>query len=795
MKSIEICNPIYKKQKIKKQRFLEDRVWKGILSCLLLSGAICALMYSWGSMIPDWRIVTGMTAFAFGSAVCAEGLKKKTPFAGGILAVPWLLFFIVTRFHGYLSGARSWIYMMSIHWNLLEEGGAALLQSGMDGQEILAFSLFIAVLCGEGIWVIVIGHRMLLTGCFCMTWLLVQVCSGTFSPIVGMCLIVGMFGLWSSFKMEFSIRSVIWTTGIGVVLLLSMVLYPQQQMESIKSFRQEVKQTVHEIRYGKDNLPEGELRQAAALQQDEEVELTVQTQQEKNLYLRGFTGGTYDEGVWKKLSGAAYIGENTGMIKWLESQNFYPLSQVSEYYKLGNSEDVPDTNHVEIQVENASRYYVYAPSSVQKISNRKLNDKKEMRIYPKGFFGTKTYGYEETSGSRPAELTVADSWVSEPETEEQKQYCEAESVYRKFVYENYTEPAEDLKKLIQQYFWEDYESESDGIYSALSQIREKLKKGVHYTMTPEEIPESEDPVRWFLTESKEGNSMLYASAAVEAFRVHGIPARYVEGYYVPSTAVADSENGEVTLTGQNAHAWVEVYFDGVGWLPVDVTPGYYYDAVTLQQMVGTPDVVRKKAALEDNSYGADQMGDTQGSGTSTSPRVPFLMKRVGIILLGIAAMFILLFAVVIVAAELLRIVSMWKVRREYQRATKEQRLWLIEKMIYFWLKLRGVESRLGWNTEIVDQQIAEQIEAVKPGQYIRASQLLEKVVYGDILLERYEERTVLMFFKKLCTVDASCNWRMKLKLRYACGLMQLDEYLEKRRMRRRNNELRRNQEM
>ena len=58
------------------------------------------------------------------------------------------------------------------------------------------------------------------------------------------------------------------------------------------------------------------------------------------------------------------------------------------------------------------------------------------------------------------------------------------------------------------------------------------------------------------------------------------------------------------------------------------------------------------------------------------------------------------------------------------------------------MKLQRIESRLGWNTEVVDQEIAEKIEAVQPGQYTRVSQLLEKVVYGDILLERYEERTV-----------------------------------------------------
>lgn len=51
------------------------------------------------------------------------------------------------------------------------------------------------------------------------------------------------------------------------------------------------------------------------------------------------------------------------------------------------------------------------------------------------------------------------------------------------------------------------------------------------------------------------------------------------------------------LRGENAHAWVEVYFDGVGWKAVDVTPGYYYNVATLQKMVNTPEQIKKNAAM------------------------------------------------------------------------------------------------------------------------------------------------------------------------------------------------------
>ena len=115
------------------------------------------------------------------------------------------------------------------------------------------------------------------------------------------------------------------------------------------------------------------------------------------------------------------------------------------------------------------------------------------------------------------------------------------------------------------------------------------------------------------------------------YRCAGIPARYVEGYVaaddtiksgVPiqttqtrktSDNVQTEENVveyQVDLKDNAAHAWAEVYFDGIGGLPVDVTPGYYYDAVKLQQMVATPDMVHKTLAEDHNLMDAEQITDT-----------------------------------------------------------------------------------------------------------------------------------------------------------------------------------------
>ena len=41
--------------------------------------------------------------------------------------------------------------------------------------------------------------------------------------------------------------------------------------------------------------------------------------------------------------------------------------------------------------------------------------------------------------------------------------------------------------------------------------------------------------------------MLYASAAVDALRVYGIPARYAEGYYISSSDAEEAEGKYISV--------------------------------------------------------------------------------------------------------------------------------------------------------------------------------------------------------------------------------------------------------
>jgi hypothetical protein len=80
----------------------------------------------------------------------------------------------------------------------------------------------------------------------------------------------------------------------------------------------------------------------------------------------------------------------------------------------------------------------------------------------------------------------------------------------------------------------------------------------------------------FLFETREGHCALFATAMTLALREEGIPARFVTGYVVGS-GVPEAVNAgyRYTILARDLHAWVEVYFKGVGWVPFDPTPPIY----------------------------------------------------------------------------------------------------------------------------------------------------------------------------------------------------------------------------
>ncbi len=97
-----------------------------------------------------------------------------------------------------------------------------------------------------------------------------------------------------------------------------------------------------------------------------------------------------------------------------------------------------------------------------------------------------------------------------------------------------------------------------------------LKNNYKYNLAVSSKRIHPDFVTNFLVESREGYCTYFASAMAIMARVNGIPARYVEGFRV-DPGEFDLKTNKAKVTEADAHAWVEVYFEGEGWRVVEAT--------------------------------------------------------------------------------------------------------------------------------------------------------------------------------------------------------------------------------
>ena len=104
-------------------------------------------------------------------------------------------------------------------------------------------------------------------------------------------------------------------------------------------------------------------------------------------------------------------------------------------------------------------------------------------------------------------------------------------------------------------------------YDAAVAVQTWLRENKDYSLQASE--QSAQIAETFLFGMEAGYCEYFATAMTVMLRTQDIPARYVVGY----TSGQPTGDGEYEVRGMNAHAWVEVYFDGYGWVRFDPTPG------------------------------------------------------------------------------------------------------------------------------------------------------------------------------------------------------------------------------
>ena len=311
---------------------------------------------------------------------------------------------------------------------------------------------------------------------------------------------------------------------------------------------------------------------------DEPVLKVTLPKAEKGVYIKGFVGQNYDSKTWSP----AKVQART-IFDQMYNDCFTQQGMVAEYLENKKQTDGIETGFSGyMKIEKIAGIHLYKFSPLYPVVTPEIADTGDGGLVNLDF-GTWVQYY-----SVPySEFFEAKEGISSVFEAQELTYSD---LYEKYVYQYYLDVNTPIKdQLVEQWGSYDIETGKDRYELAVA-IADYLDENCEYTLSPGKTPSDKDFVEYFLNESKKGYCTYFATAAVMMFRSAGVPARYVEGYsfYASNGTTVRGDKGvefygnvnitmdeyvEVEVLDSDAHAWVEYYVDGIGWIDFEVTGG------------------------------------------------------------------------------------------------------------------------------------------------------------------------------------------------------------------------------
>jgi len=301
---------------------------------------------------------------------------------------------------------------------------------------------------------------------------------------------------------------------------------------------------------------------------------------------------------------------------------------------------------------------------------------------------------------------------------------------------------------------------------ALSNYFTAPASGFSYSLSTKAGDSGSDLVN-FLT-NKAGFCQQYAAAMGIMLRMAGVPARVVLGYTHP----APDANGTFTVTTNDAHAWVEAYFNGLGWIPFDPTPNGGLNGGSKANLPWAPHPQQNQTGGPANQTAGASATSTKRAGAQTAEgaatakaarhKAPVDMWSLIASVLGFLALLALVPAAI-----------RWRRRRQRLRAAGEgdpDPLWaeLSDTAVdlgYVWSPARSPRQVAGWLGRQVDaaaeqplRTLASAVEVARyaPGERLAGRTLVDELRSVEARLRAERSRSVRI---RARLMPASLGWR------------------------------------
>ena len=405
---------------------------------------------------------------------------------------------------------------------------------------------------------------------------------------------------------------------VSLLLCAAALTKPGEVPFQTETAAGQIRHVLHTLRYeseGDTGMPEGDLRRtSASLDRDDAKDsgtqdsapaaasmLRITMTHPEKLYLRGFTGDTYRDSVWSGPDSRTYV-ENAALFQALHTGGFYGQGMIAAAAEaLGESGEhadkpkdrLPSSDSGQLDPQQtivitsvgACRKYRYLPYALadSSILEPALIGDAGSPAAPLKKYDDAPLTVPCLSGSLPDWYGIAlslaentESLAVDGESSGSEEYLRMEQAYCDYVMKTDRRLSEEATAFCAALFGT--EKTERTLSEILTLVNETLDE--HFAFVPKRADEigidahSADALAAFAASGR-GTSADFASAATVMLRYLGVPARYVEGYYLPGDEAREYAPGEeIELTQKHAHAWSEFYLRGIGWIPFEPVPGF-----------------------------------------------------------------------------------------------------------------------------------------------------------------------------------------------------------------------------
>lgn len=369
--------------------------------------------------------------------------------------------------------------------------------------------------------------------------------------------------------------------GLGLSMTALLLTEPASQInllhEQLQAFQHQMENEIREYDWQALLHREGKVDNHSP-QYEKKTVLTVEVNLAPNqtMYLRGYYGTDYRKGFWNTSDKEfGRVSLQHGLFGSRAAELLAELSS-SAYSSLPE-----DKLHYELQYTGLRSSQAYLPYGADL-------DTAQSRYKLSG-----DYVVEKSRGLESFTFEGWDTAVLTRDGNDMPDY-DAENFYlwyNDFVQTQYMGVAEDIPALTDmvnvmeshvecQSAQKRLEEEDIAVRNAArlylgSFVSDWLQARASYSLEPGSLPRDMDPIEYFLGENRKGYCVHFATAGVLLLRRLGVPARYVSGYVARTSQFTRNGDGYVAdVKDENAHAWAEIWLDNVGWVPVEMTPGY-----------------------------------------------------------------------------------------------------------------------------------------------------------------------------------------------------------------------------